>query len=239
MKKMIRDLVEQSFRSSTPSRALDPLQQKGDSASRRSRLVTKQGLKVFGDMLLKKERAKGISVALVVLDFGGLYEERGIGNADSTSQMVKQVLTQLLALASPSGMVARIAPTQFAVLLAGCTKDEAAQRIARAAGNPVQFKLKLADQHVLIEPGIEIEAATADVQCVMDLCDELSGYLEQRKTKSMEPEPVVQLASTRLEEVDCAADDDSESDFAYGATLPMPLSAQTQQTVPAHLMPAY
>jgi GGDEF domain-containing protein len=147
-------------------------------------------------------------VTMVVMDCADLQEVRTIYGRQTSRKVMARLVRKLNAIAGDRGVVARMGPCEFAVLLPGLARDKACLAIDRVLGRPGCIEYDAGDSEVVMVPNFVVSELNcepdglhlaytqqrAQVQQRIQQQAEHERYLTQERERHSRPAPLAPLA---------------------------------------------
>ncbi|MBX3659294.1 MAG: diguanylate cyclase [Ramlibacter sp.] len=125
-------------------------------------LYNQPGFLVEGDRTLAACARAHQPASLVVFDCADLHELRALYGAVISRRVMARLIARLTDIAGERGLVARTAPTEFALLLPGAGRDKAIAAIRRVLGRSGCVEYDGGDSEIVVVPDFLVEVVCQD-----------------------------------------------------------------------------
>lgn len=120
-----------------------------------------QLLSTMGEKMLRKARAAGQPLSLVVMQVYDLPEVELVFGGAAAAQAIHQVMTKLTSVAARNGFVVRSAGDTFALLVPGSGAEATVAAVNSRFGKPCTIEFKSDGDEVLLVPDVRVHTFQA------------------------------------------------------------------------------
>lgn len=146
----------------------------------RSHLYNEAGFFANGGELFQSARRHGQPFTLVLLQASDLRDASQLLGRRAASALFEQTVKGIEGATPPGGIAARTDTVEFAVAVAGVTKDRAEALLHQRLGRPLQVRVRLGGTEAAIMLDALVSEAPPEVHTLEDLYDRLRQRLQAR-----------------------------------------------------------
>jgi GGDEF domain-containing protein len=128
-------------------------------------LYNRAGLFAAGNQLAR-DRAPGVPVSIIVLEFADLREVHDIYGDKMARQVIATLVRKVEAIAGIRGMAGRTDTGQFTIVLPGVGGDKALRALRRALGKPECVEFDAGGSELVLVPDLLVDTADAGAESV-------------------------------------------------------------------------
>ncbi len=151
-------------------------------------LYNLDGFMVRGAQTLSACAADHKPVTLMVMDCADLQEVRTIYGRQTSRKVMARLVRKLNAIAGERGVVARMAPSEFALLLPGLARDKACQAIDRVLGRPGCIEYDAGDSEIVMVPNFVVCELNCEPEGLYQAFTQQRSQVQQRIQQQAEHE---------------------------------------------------